>query len=727
MVINNEKIYSFRGDEPKTIYQYIFTVAQIILVFLIILIQTVNLKSLINIQLSDWSTKQDINFDDESKVWSIDEIKKNNEDCLIYGPYISLDEGNYVIEIEYACDYDQEFCLFVNDSSNMYVSNISNNELSKNSSKTKLEFQIYHKINNFEVQVKYNGFGDFTVKDIKIHKYISQNSKFKVMLGLLILDIIFVLIAHPLFAFKIMKANRKNRMIDNLFYLLQSVVLFICCILISSVIWGKNNFGSISMEEIVFTLNMPLAGTAKATLTSYYKDALIPSIVISLIYFIFNILPFSREYYVVVKNRDVDKQKRHLVLFPLATTKVGIVFILLISLLTTFFVADNNFELGDYIKNSFKSSIFIEQEYVDAKSVDIVFPEQKRNIIYIYVESAESSLQDVENGGLFYENYIPEMTQLAKNNISFSQSLEIQGAAIAPASGWTIAAIVAQSTGLPLKLYKYDKNNVDNSMDKYEKFMPGATALGDILQENGYKNYFLCGSDINFAGRKTFLKQHGNYTCYDYISAKEDGVIPSDYYVWWGMEDKKLYEYAKNKLIEIAKNDQPFSFTMLTVDTHADEGYLCELCDNNYSEQYANVWRCASRQLDSFINWIQQQDFYENTTIIVVGDHQSMTPTFFGEYSSDKYAGEANRKVFNVIINSAVDVSDNCEKNRLFTTLDFFPTTLASIGVKIEGERLGLGTNLFSEKPTLSEQYGYDYLFEELSRKSNYYNKFILY
>ena len=36
------------------------------------------------------------------------------------------------------------------------------------------------------------------------------------------------------------------------------------------------------------------------------------------------------------------------------------------------------------------------------------------------------------------------------------------------------------------------------------------------------------------------------------------------------------------------------------------------------------------------------------------------------------------------------------KKNRDFSTLDFFPTTLASLGVQIEGDRLGLGTNLFS-------------------------------
>ena len=65
--------------------------------------------------------------------------------------------------------------------------------------------------------------------------------------------------------------------------------------------------------------------------------------------------------------------------------------------------------------------------------------------------------------------------------------------------------------------------------------------------------------------------------------------------------------------------------------------------------------------------------------------------------------------------------------HRKFSTMDMFPTILDSIGIKIEGNRLGLGTNLFSEEKTLAELYGYDYLFQELKKKSNFYNKKLLF
>ena len=72
------------------------------------------------------------------------------------------------------------------------------------------------------------------------------------------------------------------------------------------------------------------------------------------------------------------------------------------------------------------------------------------------------------------------------------------------------------------------------------------------------------------------------------------------------------------------------------------------------------------------------------------------------------------------IINPAVEPVN--EKNRTFGTFDMFPTTLAAMGVEIPGDRLGLGTNLFSATPTLAEVHGVDYLNGEFQKNSDFYN-----
>ena len=85
-----------------------------------------------------------------------------------------------------------------------------------------------------------------------------------------------------------------------------------------------------------------------------------------------------------------------------------------------------------------------------------------------------------------------------------------------------------------------------------------------------------------------------------------------------------LYEIAKDEITRLAEGDQPFNFTMLTVDTHHISGYVCELCGDEYDMQTKNVVRCADKQVAAFIEWCQQQPFYENTSIIVTGDHPRM-------------------------------------------------------------------------------------------------------
>lgn len=108
------------------------------------------------------------------------------------------------------------------------------------------------------------------------------------------------------------------------------------------------------------------------------------------------------------------------------------------------------------------------------------------------------------------------------------------------------------------------------------------------------------------------------------------------------------------------------------------------------------------------------------SSIVIVGDHLGMQTEFYTEKTKNEYY----RTIYNVVINPAIEKNNNI--NRIFTAMDMCPTILASIGAKIEGERLGLGTNLYSGIPTLAEEYGISYLNEELVKNSRFYNKKIL-
>ena len=157
----------------------------------------------------------------------------------------------------------------------------------------------------------------------------------------------------------------------------------------------------------------------------------------------------------------------------------------------------------------------------------------------------------------------------------------------------------------------------------------------------------------------------------------------------------------------------------MTIDTHTPDGYICDECKHEYDSQYANVISCQSRQVESFVRWCQKQEWYENTTIVITGDHKSMSEKFF-KHLDKNYL----RTPYNCFINSAIEPLQ--PKNRKFAIFDFYPTILASLGVKIKGEHLGLGTNLFSDEKTLLEKYGVKKINSEVAKYSQFYRKILI-
>ena len=387
-------------------------------------------------------------------------------------------------------------------------------------------------------------------------------------------------------------------------------------------------------------------------------------------------------------------------------------------LLSSLYYIYKSMGFDDYLDKN-KKTTFFDTYYYNPKDVNIKAPEENQNLIYIYVESLETSLFSNQNGGNFKETIIPNLEKLASNNINFSNNEILGGAYPVYGTGWTIAGMVASSAGIPLKLPIDDANLYSG----YGEFLPGAYSLGDILKDNGYKNYILLGSDATFGGRRDYYNYHGDYEIHDIYYAREQDWIPDDYYEWWGFEDKKLFEFAKEDLTEIAKKDEPFNFTMLTADTHATDGYLEKSCNNPYDEQYLNAYNCTDEILGDFIKWLKKQDFYENTTIVITGDHLTMQGNYMDMYTADDDKSYT-RKIFNTFINSQVE-TDNYH-NRAFTSFDIFPTTLVALGFEIPGNRLALGVNLFSEQETLTEEFGFDALDKELQKNSDFYNEKIL-
>ena len=466
------------------------------------------------------------------------------------------------------------------------------------------------------------------------------------------------------------------------------ILLYIASLVIAGITYVKRYFPLVNFEQILYGLTNMKGSSASGIVDGTIFTFSVGTLIFLILLVIYILLHNSKKVILI-------------------RIKYYSGLILLGSLIFTLYAIG----VFEYEINLFKQTKIYDKYYVDGNGVDITFPDKKQNLIFIYMESMETTNASINNGGAQKVSYIPNLENYALKYDNFSSGEKLGG--FVPVSGttYTLAGMISQNSGVNFKL-------PINIMDKDMVKMDSVYALGDVLLDNGYKNYLMMGSQAIFASRDKYFKNHGNYEIFDYTYAINNGLIPKDYLVWWGYEDKKLFEFAKNKLKDISKEKQPFNLTLLTADTHFTDGYLDSECDTPFDKKYANVMHCSDKMINDFITWVMEQDFYKNTTIVLVGDHLTMQSSFY-----DNIDKNYTRSVYNVFINSRV--KSDTTKNRTFSSMDIYPTTLASLGVKIDGDRLGLGTNMYSNKKTLMEELGYKYVSNELKKRSSFYDNYI--
>ena len=495
----------------------------------------------------------------------------------------------------------------------------------------------------------------------------------------------------------------KNKIMSFLFWF----IIVLSFLLYFSAIWTKNSFNIFNFDSVIYHLSGKIVGTSKDIIYDFIKGPLVKTILVSFIFVIIFKIDYNYKPFLTI--RFFNKKKYEINVFNFLN-KHRCLFSNILLIIVLVYVAFD-FKIIDYYRNIFSYSEFIEEHYVDPAKVNINF-NNKKNLIHIYVESLEHTFLSKEYGGAYDENLLPNLSRYMKDEVSFSNKNN-SGFYSSRATEWTIASMVAQTSGVGLiTTIEGNLYGINSS------FLPGAYSMGEILEKEGYNQTLLIGSDADFGGRKSYFTQHGNYVIKDYLYAVKEKWIPDDYYVWWGYEDSKLFDFAKEELKLLANENKPFNLTLLTTNTHHIGGYLEDSCEVKYDEQLKNVVLCSDKQIYNFVEWVKKQSFYKNTLIVITGDHLSMEPTFFDNI------GDYERTTFNLFINA--NKKDIKKNNRTFCTLDLYPTILSSIGANIEGDRLGLGTNLFSKGQTLYEEYGREYVDNEYKKTSLFYNENIV-
>ena len=314
--------------------------------------------------------------------------------------------------------------------------------------------------------------------------------------------------------------------------------------------------------------------------------------------------------------------------------------------------------------------------------------DKKRNVIVVFAESFEKRFSEIKDGdevlkvieegsvrfSNFYEGYHQEMTISALHAF-------LEG--------------VYPGKGNDYKKYFEGKKAVDGLKNGENAGVIDLNNVGvsNVLKHNGYVNLFVKGASINFLQTDKLLYKMGfdEKNIYDVKSFLWwNEFLKKQKKFWWGPSDEHVFSLFKEKILEIEK-DKPFFAVMFTCDLHDN---LTNFYDNPFFETDEEIVRATINNLNDFIEWFKGQEFYENTTLIILADHKKMGKNAKGPYE----------KLFNAFYNLPKELVENINLERSFNQVDMAPSVLEIAGVKLSQRRYGVGVSLFSPQKTIVER-----------------------
>ena len=454
--------------------------------------------------------------------------------------------------------------------------------------------------------------------------------------------------------------------------------LLISLTLAVGVVWCQNQFGDISLEEIAHTLLLPLKGSGTAMTVSGLKRLLAAALLSGLATLV--CLGIWRR-----------REKRR----GLTAVILGGPLILLV--LSAAFAA-HKLEALPFLLGKIDYSPFIDENYRAPRPEEVIFPEMKKNLVVVLVESLEDTFSSGELGRVL----TPSLRDLQKKNTSFQKHVQVTG------TGWTVAGYTAYLFGLPLKL----PLSLDwNLYSRYDTFLPGAVSLLEVFEDHGYDIYLIMGTDSVFGGRKNLFQTHSRTTKIfdrEYFMARP--YQESDLHSDWGFGDTFLYRQAQDILTEAAKGERPFVAIIQTLDSHVNV--------DSYENDHI-YWKRTDDLAGKFAVWLRRQKFYPDTTAVFVGDHLYMSQ----HCAQLELPDISQRTVYNAFLNLAPGLNKSASSDRLFSSFDLAPTLLEAVGAELPEGRFGLGVSLFRDQPTLAETHGAESMNEELRKRSKFYDR----
>ena len=252
------------------------------------------------------------------------------------------------------------------------------------------------------------------------------------------------------------------------------------------------------------------------------------------------------------------------------------------------------------------------REYTPAFLSEFVYEErlectggvaEKPNIILLAVESL-SSYQSKWFSGIL--DWTPNLDSIARNNLSYKNFY---------ANGFTTEdAEIALLTG---RLPVFPPASFDRwGGISFRGFFGVAESLPAVLRKNGYVTEFVTTADLSFSQTGKWARSIG----FDYLEGHDH-----PYYGRWkryqfnAAPDEALYDRILARVN--GNKDKKYFIFSKTVSTHGP--YIDPRTDMRSEE---GAFRYADEQLGRFYRRLEQQGFFDDGMLIIVGDHHAMRP-----------------------------------------------------------------------------------------------------
>jgi len=318
----------------------------------------------------------------------------------------------------------------------------------------------------------------------------------------------------------------------------------------------------------------------------------------------------------------------------------------------------NYYEINSYFNSKVKT------DYIEIPTIDEVKATSGNNLILVYVESFNNELFNEER----FPKLFPNLKKLATAGLLLN-NIDQEPLHVNTTAGMEMSQC-GRLTYLPVQEEK-------------------SYCIGNILNIADYYQTYINGSSLKFqdAGKLYTLMKYDEIWGFEQIL--ESYPIYNKLKGGWGLLDEAIFDFAFIKYKELLQKNQPFVLTLLTQDSH--DGISSDLCSSidqykgpGNNNDLLKSFHCDDYLIGQFINNISKLQKFNETIIIILGDHVM--------HETLVHINNNTNKIFGMILNSNYKGIYNYS----MTLADIAPTILNLLNIETNAKFYD-GINIFSE------------------------------